>query len=106
MADVGEYVNQVVPPDNIVIPGSTSSHPPLPLRYDYDCDVAIVGAGVAGSAAAHAFAKTGRRVVVIERDMSEPNRIVGELMQPGGVHQLEQLDLEHAMEVCVEKSRI
>ncbi|CAN1777458.1 Squalene monooxygenase SE1 [Linum perenne] len=36
----------------------------------------------------------GRRVVVIERDLTEPDRIVGELLQPGGYLKLIELGLE------------
>lgn len=36
----------------------------------------------------------GRQVHVIERDLSEPDRIVGELLQPGGYLKLTELGLE------------
>ncbi|KAK7368875.1 hypothetical protein VNO80_10907 [Phaseolus coccineus] len=48
-------------------------------------EVIIVGAGVAGAALAYTLGKDGRRVHVIERDLSEPDRIVGELLQPGDI---------------------
>lgn len=38
--------------------------------------------------------KEGRRVHVIERDLSEQDRIVGELLQPGGYLKLIELGLE------------
>ncbi|XP_010028067.2 squalene epoxidase 3 isoform X1 [Eucalyptus grandis] len=57
-------------------------------------DVIIVGAGVAGAALAHTLGKVGRRVHVIERDLTEPDRIVGELLQPGGYLKLIELGLE------------
>ncbi|KAM7279902.1 hypothetical protein ACFE04_007036 [Oxalis oulophora] len=66
---------------------------------DADVDVIIVGAGVAGAALAYTLAKDGRRVHVIERDLTEPDRIVGELLQPGGYLKLLELGLED----CVEK---
>ncbi|KDP37618.1 hypothetical protein JCGZ_06961 [Jatropha curcas] len=62
-------------------------------------DIIIVGAGVAGSALAYALGKDGRQVHVIERDLNEPDRIVGELLQPGGYLKLIELGLED----CVEK---
>ena len=37
----------------------------------------------------------GRRVLLLERDLSQPDRIVGELLQPGGWLQLRALGLEH-----------
>lgn len=61
-------------------------------------DVVIVGAGVLGSAMAAVLAKDGRRVTVVERDLKEPDRIVGELLQPGGFKALKDLGLEGAVE--------
>ncbi|KAG5548301.1 hypothetical protein RHGRI_013861 [Rhododendron griersonianum] len=61
---------------------------------DGSTDVIIVGAGVAGAALACTLAKDGRRVHVIERDLTEPDRIVGELLQPGGYLKLIELGLE------------
>lgn len=39
------------------------------------------------------LARDGRKVTVIERDLNEPDRIVGELLQPGGVRALSKLGL-------------
>lgn len=61
-------------------------------------DVIVVGAGVAGSALAYTLGKDGRRVHVIERDLREPDRIVGELLQPGGYLKLIELGLDDCME--------
>ncbi|XP_062144745.1 squalene monooxygenase SE1-like [Alnus glutinosa] len=61
-------------------------------------DVIIVGAGVVGSALAYTLGKDGRRVHVIERDLTEPDRIVGELLQPGGYLKLIELGLEDCLE--------
>ncbi|KAF2320724.1 hypothetical protein GH714_030344 [Hevea brasiliensis] len=61
-------------------------------------DVIIVGAGVAGSALAYTLGKDGRRVQVIERDLNKPDRIVGELLQPGGYLKLIELGLEDCVE--------
>ncbi|XP_074510712.1 squalene monooxygenase [Sebastes fasciatus] len=61
-------------------------------------DVVIVGAGVLGSAMAAVLAKDGRRVTVVERDLKEPDRIVGELLQPGGFRALKDLGLEGSVE--------
>lgn len=66
--------------------------------YGSGTDVIIVGAGVAGAALAHTLAKEGRRVHVIERDLTEPDRIVGELLQPGGYLKLIELGLEDCVE--------
>ncbi|XVF45799.1 hypothetical protein PTKIN_Ptkin02bG0235800 [Pterospermum kingtungense] len=61
-------------------------------------DIIIVGAGVAGSALAYTLGKDGRRVHVIERDLNEPDRIVGELLQPGGYVKLDELGLEDCVD--------
>ncbi|XP_078435510.1 squalene monooxygenase SE1-like [Wolffia australiana] len=61
-------------------------------------DVIVVGAGVAGAALACALGKDGRRVHVIERDLNEPDRIVGELLQPGGYLKLLELGLEDCVQ--------
>lgn len=81
-------------------------------------DLIVVGAGVAGSALAatqgkvhrqhvfHVYTRTqpdnliftntqaGRRVLLLERDLTQPDRIVGELLQPGGYLMLKKLGLE------------
>ncbi|KAI3789109.1 hypothetical protein L2E82_01897 [Cichorium intybus] len=66
-------------------------------------DVIIVGAGVAGASLAYALAKDGRRVHILERDLAEPNRIVGEVLHPGGYLKLIELGLEGKFHIhCVE----
>uniref|UniRef100_A0A672ZFD1 Squalene monooxygenase n=1 Tax=Sphaeramia orbicularis TaxID=375764 RepID=A0A672ZFD1_9TELE len=72
-------------------PGSSAPLDPEP-------DVVIVGAGVLGSAMATVLARDGRRVTVVERDLKEPDRIVGELLQPGGYRALKELGLEGSVE--------
>lgn len=61
-------------------------------------DIVIVGAGVAGSAAATTFKRQGHEVLLLERSLKEPDRIVGELLQPGGVAALDQLELGSAVD--------
>uniref|UniRef100_A0A0B7BJX4 Squalene monooxygenase n=1 Tax=Arion vulgaris TaxID=1028688 RepID=A0A0B7BJX4_9EUPU len=61
-------------------------------------DVIIVGSGVAGSAMATALARDGRKVTVIERDMKEPDRVVGEILQPGGYQALVSLGLTECID--------
>ncbi|XP_069777003.1 squalene monooxygenase isoform X2 [Narcine bancroftii] len=63
-----------------------------------DPEVVIVGSGVLGSTMAAVLARDGRNVTVIERDLKEPDRIVGELLQPGGYLALKALGLEGAVE--------
>ena len=63
-------------------------------------DIIIVGAGIAGSALAHALSTLPKplRIGLVERSLSEPDRIVGELLQPGGVAALRLLGLESCLE--------
>lgn len=61
-------------------------------KYDYD--IIVIGAGVAGGVFA-ASQKGDKKILVIERDLSEPDRIIGELMQPGGLKALKELGLSH-----------
>ncbi|KAL6620730.1 hypothetical protein ACP70R_035869 [Stipagrostis hirtigluma subsp. patula] len=85
---------------------SPSSWPPfsgatgraIPCSESGDADVIVVGAGVAGAALAYTLGKDGRRVHVIERDLTEPDRIVGELLQPAGYMKLIELDLHDCVE--------
>ncbi|ORY27866.1 squalene epoxidase-domain-containing protein [Naematelia encephala] len=60
-------------------------------------EIIIVGAGVVGTALAYSLSKT-RSVLLLERDLSEPDRIVGELLQPGGIAALQQLGLEDVLD--------
>ncbi|KAK4134378.1 SE-domain-containing protein [Trichocladium antarcticum] len=64
----------------------------------HEADVVVVGAGVFGCAIAFALANQGRSVILLERWMHEPDRIVGELLQPGGVAALKKLGLEGCLE--------
>ena len=67
-------------------------------RLHHEADVVIVGAGILGSALAVALADQGRSVILLERSLKEPDRIVGELLQPGGVEALEFLGLRDCLE--------
>ncbi|KAE9599318.1 hypothetical protein Lal_00044060 [Lupinus albus] len=78
---------------------TSSKNGTCPQEVVETTDVIIVGAGVAGAALAYTLGKDGRRVHVIERDLNEPDRTVGELLQPGGYLKLTELGLED----CVDK---
>ena len=71
------------------------SHPLFALQV---WDLVIVGAGVAGAAFAFEQGRQGRHVLVVERDLRQPDRIVGELLQPGGYMALKRLGLAHTLE--------
>lgn len=61
-------------------------------------DVAVIGAGILGSVLATTLALSGRSVLLLERDLSEPDRIVGELLQPGGCIALRKMGLDQTLE--------
>jgi len=55
------------------------------------CDVAILGAGPAGSAAAIELARAGRRVLVIEKRLFPREKACGGCLSPGAVARLRKL---------------
>lgn len=61
-------------------------------------DICIIGAGVAGGTLAAYLGQHNIRVAVIEKSLKEQDRIVGELLQPGGVLQLQQMNLVHLLD--------
>ena len=67
-------------------------------RLHHEADVVIVGAGILGSALAVALADQGRSIILLEKSLKEPDRIVGELLQPGGIEALEKLGLRHCLD--------
>jgi squalene monooxygenase len=60
-------------------------------------DICIIGAGVAGGTLAAYLGKHGMKVCVVEKSFVEQERIVGELLQPGGVMKLQEMGLEHLL---------
>jgi squalene monooxygenase len=67
-------------------------------RFHHEADVVVVGAGIFGCAISVALARQGRSVLLLERSLKEPDRIVGELLQPGGVAALRELGLADCLE--------
>ncbi|PIK56755.1 putative squalene monooxygenase isoform X1 [Apostichopus japonicus] len=63
-----------------------------------ETEIIIVGSGILGSAMAAVLGQDGRRVTVIERDLKQPDRIVGELLQPGGYEAVKALGLKDCVE--------
>ena len=65
-------------------------------------DVIIVGAGIAGSSLAHSLSTLSRpkplKIALLECSLVDPDRIMGELLQPGDVIALKQLGLESCLD--------
>lgn len=80
------------------------SHEPSPITLrrtlHHESDVLIVGAGIIGTALAITLARAphNRSITLLEKSLKEPDRIVGELLQPGGVSALNKLGLEECLE--------
>lgn len=71
----------------------------------YHNDILIIGAGVAGSTLAHALSTitsssrgSQLKICLLERSLAEPDRIVGELLQPGGYKALKKLGMGDCLE--------
>ena len=64
----------------------------------HEADVVVIGAGILGCAVAVALGNQGRSVLLLEKSLKQPDRIVGELLQPGGVAALEKLGLRDCLE--------
>ena len=66
----------------------------------HESDVIVVGAGILGTALAITLARAphNRSVTLLEKSLKEPDRIVGELLQPGGVSALKDLGIEDCLE--------
>lgn len=68
------------------------------MKNQNQFDVCIIGAGVAGGVLAAYLGKNNVRVAVVEKSLKEQDRIIGELLQPGGVMKLREMGLDHLIE--------
>lgn len=80
-------------------PTRTAGAPPPPRR-PRPADIAVVGAGPAGLAAALMLARQGRRVMVHERFASPRPVGAGFMLQPTGLYVLDHLGLTPRVEAC------
>lgn len=69
-----------------------------PSRKSPDYDVAVVGAGPIGAAAAVAFARRGSSVILLEANPNAARRLAGEWLHPPGVDVLSRLGVDVAGE--------
>ena len=72
----------------------------------HDYDVAIVGAGPIGSAAALAFAKRGAKTIVFEANPGASRRLAGEWLHPPGVEVLGRLGIDVAGEAAGDRDLV
>ena len=62
-----------------------------------DCDVAVIGAGVAGSVCAGLLGRSGYRVLLVDKATFPRTKICGEGLMPAGRRLLENLGLAEAL---------
>lgn len=62
-------------------------------KVDSQYDIIVVGGGICGAAFAYTMGKQGKKVILIEKDLSLQDRIVGEVLQPLGVQRMRELGL-------------
>lgn len=87
------------PPLSSILNHPATSDPITVRRVaHHESDLVVVGAGILGTALAITFARQGRSVILLERSLKQPDRIVGELLQPGGVEALNKLGLAECLE--------
>ena len=98
------YIHDTPPASSQVVPKITKTHELAPAtfrrRLHHESDVLIVGAGIFGTALAITLARAphSRSVTLLEKSLKQPDRIVGELLQPGGVSALKDLGLDDCLE--------
>lgn len=67
----------------------------MPTRRETTYDVAVIGAGPVGATAALAFAREGRRVLLLEQDpFAATERSVGEWLHPPALDVLDELGVD------------
>ncbi len=62
-------------------------------KQEYDCDVIVVGAGPAGSAAAHYLANAGYDVILVDRCKFPRDKICGDFVSPVAQNELAKLGI-------------
>jgi menaquinone-9 beta-reductase len=68
-------------------------------------DLIIVGGGIAGASLAQRMARSGARVLVVERETEFRDRIRGECLQPWGVGEARLLGVAETLRGCVNEMR-
>ena len=68
-------------------------------------DLIVVGGGIAGASLAQRMARSGARVLVVERELEFKDRIRGECLQPWGVGEARQLGVDEVLRGCANEMR-
>ncbi len=68
-------------------------------------DLIVVGGGIAGASLAQRMARSGARVLVLERETEFHDRIRGECLQPWGVGEARQLGVAETLRSCANEMR-
>lgn len=68
-------------------------------------DLIVVGGGIAGASLAQRVAKSGVRVLVLERETQFSDRIRGECLQPWGMDEARMLGVDEALRSCANEMR-
>lgn len=67
------------------ISGAAAAQHNAQISREVDTDVLVFGCGCAGASLATQLSRQGKRVTVIERSFVQQEKIIGELLQPGGI---------------------
>jgi 2-polyprenyl-6-methoxyphenol hydroxylase-like FAD-dependent oxidoreductase len=67
------------------------------VAVSMECDVVVVGGGIAGSALATVLAREGLETLVLERQEQYQDRVRGEYLVPWGVQEAERLELDEVL---------
>ena len=71
---------------------------PFDSRQEFDSDVIVVGAGPAGSAAAHYFASAGYDVILVDKQKFPRDKVCGDFVSPVAQNELSNLGITNLPE--------
>ncbi|XP_072028583.1 squalene monooxygenase-like [Amphiura filiformis] len=71
---------------------------PPPEFQSTDSDIVVIGGGITGASFAARLGMEGKKVVMIERNMGTDETMRGELLLPGGINALEEMDMKDILD--------